>query len=412
MINYAVSAAGYPVYHVYKADSLIVEAQILTKCGSAHEDSDSYGVAHFLEHLAFQGTPTKDKHKISREMALIGNYNAYTDYFRTNYHFDTLNEYFEKGFEILKESVFDSSYPEYEFEKEKRVIIEEWRMYDNYPSNAYDNFCLEKYFGLEEGHPIIGTQESIEGMNPEKLHRFRNKWYGKQNIAVIIVGGVTFEHAMEVVNKYLPPPKDVQEVPECLKHHHAASHSFETDRFDQAIYGLVQPWVNAKQTLEQNNVPTFMLRALSTYLYEYIRDDLGLCYGVSQSKMGHYDKSYLFTTILTNKDNLPKAEAELFKSYNKIKEEGFPEEIFNIAKRKSIYSLIKGLQGVSGIGSSLNSLITNSKDPDWILNQGSLFMDEKWLKQKADNLTPKDLQDCAVNNVGNYVSFSMIPVKK
>jgi predicted Zn-dependent peptidase len=175
VINYEICAAGYPVYHYYKPDASIVEAQVFVKAGSAHEDDDSWGVAHFLEHLCFQGTPTKNKHQISREMSLIGNYNAYTNYFCTCYHFDSLNESFEKGFSLLSESVFDSCYPEYEFEKEKRVIVEEWRMYDNYPSEAYKNFALDKYFGSADGHPIIGTQESIEGMNPEKLHRYRNK---------------------------------------------------------------------------------------------------------------------------------------------------------------------------------------------------------------------------------------------
>lgn len=414
MINFAISAAGYPVFHYYKPDSSITEAQIFAKCGSAHEDQDSWGVAHFLEHMCFQGTPNKNKHQISREMALIGNYNAYTNYFCTCYHFDSLNESFESGFRLLKESVFDSCYPEHEFEKEKSVIVEEWRMYDNYPSEAYKNFSLQHYFGSSEGHPIIGTEESILSMNPEKLHRYRNKWYGKNNIAIIVVGGVTFEKVMAVINEVVPVSGEVEEVPVCLRfyNYQEETQKLETSRYDQSVYGLIQPWYNSQEILDKNYIPNFLLRASSTYLYEYIRDDLGLCYGIKQGRMCHFNQSYLTTYLLTNKDYIQKAEEELFKSYSKMKTEGFPEEIFNIAKVQAIYGQLKTLQDVSGIGYSMASLLLQNKDPDWIVNKGSLYLSEPWLKQKAANLTPKDLQEAAsvFGEIANR--YVMIPVAK
>lgn len=410
MLTYRLSDSGYPVYHYFKPDSSITEVQIVSSCGAIHEDADSHGVAHFLEHMAFQGTPDKNKHQISREMGVIGHYNAYTSHSSTVYHFDSLNEKFEQGFQLLKESVFDSNYPEDEFEKEKRVIIEEWRMYDNDPSTAYRNFVLEEYLKV---HPIIGTEESIESMNPEKLHRYRDRWYGESNIAIVIVGGVSVERAMEVVNACLPKARSVETTPAGLNDHvhDEQTRSFETDRYQQAIYGLMQPWTPMTEILSRGYIPSFMTKALSTYLYEYIRDDLGLCYNVAQGRFEHRQNSYLMTFLLTNRESLEKSEEELFNSYAKIKNEGFPQEIFEIAKVQATYNQLKTLQDVEGIADSIVSLIGSGQSKDWVLEEGIRCLDAVWLKDKADNLTPKDLQNFAIEKLGVEVSkFSMIPI--
>ena len=413
-LNYQVSASGYPVYHVQMKDSSVCEAHIVSNCGSAHEDADSWGVAHFLEHMCFQGTPTKNKHEISREEALIGSYNAYTNQFNTVYHFDALNEDFEKGFQILKESVFDSCYPEKEFEKEKSVIVEEWRMYDNYPSEHFFDYLTEKCYGAAEGHPIIGTEESIRSMNPEKLHRFRNKWYGKNNIFIVVVGNLEFNKVMDIVNKILPAAPDVETSPVCLFGYQVNENkfTFETDRFEQAAFGLVGLWPSTALVMEQSYVANFFSAALSTYTHEYIRDDLGLCYGVSGHRFRHFDNANYMISMLTNNNYLEKAENELEKLFTKIKTEGFPDELFEISKKQLTYSQVKVLDHASGVASSVVYGVNSSKIPNWYLNEGSKGLDPTWLKAVAAKLTQNDLKEFANNWLGNFTKFSMVSTKK
>lgn len=413
-VNYRVSASGYPVYHVQMNDASVCEAHIVVNCGSAHEDADSWGVAHFLEHLCFQGTPTKNKHQVSREMALIGAYNAYTNQFNTVYHFDSLNEDFENGFSLLKEAVFDSCYPEKEFEKEKSVIIEEWRMYDNYPSEHFSDYVIDKCFGANEGHPIIGVEESIRGMNPEKLHRFRNKWYGKNNIFVVIVGNLDFEKVMEVVDKTLPPAPEVETSPVCLNDFLAdqPKYIFETDRFEQASFGMVRKWIPPKDVYKNRYIASFFSSALSKYMYEYIRDDLGLCYGVWGSRFRHFDNSNFMISMLTNNGYLEKAETELENLFAKIKSEGFPNEIFEIAKKSLTYNQVKTLDSVSGIAGSVVNGVLGSVDKDWFLTEGQKGMDPVWLKSVAAQLTQADLKEFANIWLGDFTKFAMVSTKK
>jgi len=414
MINFYVSASGYPVCHVEMKNAATCEAHVVANCGSSHEDADSWGVAHFLEHMCFQGTPTKDKHQVGREQALVGQFNAYTNQFNTVYHFNALNEDFERAFVLLKEAVFDSSYPEQEFEKEKNVIVEEWRMYDNYPSEHFFDYLIQKSFGPEEGHPIIGTEESIRAMNPEKLHRFRNKWYGKNNIAIVVVGNLDFNRVKSIADSVLPPAPDVDASPVVLSKFHAndPKYTFETDRFDQAAFGLIHKWPSAKEIFKNRYIANFFSSALSKYMFEYIRDDLGLCYGVWNQRFRHFDNSNMIVAMLTNTAYLEKAEAELDNLFKKVKAEGFPSEIFEISKKQLTYNQVKTLDSVHGVATSVVSGILSSADKGWFLNDGVLVLSPVWLKGVAAQLTQEDLKAFANEHLNGFTKFAMVSTKK
>lgn len=413
MVNYGVCAAGYPVYHVEMKDASICEASIVANCGSSHEEEDSWGVAHFLEHMCFQGTPTKNKHQVGREQALVGQYNAYTSQFNTVYHFNALAEDFEKGLVLLKEAVFDSSYPEQEFAKETNVIIEEWRMYDNYPTEHFFDFITEKCFGKEEGHAIIGTEESIRSMNPEKLHRFRNKWYGKENLAIVVVGNIDFHRVMDALNHYLPPGSEVEKSPPRLTKFCATEpkYTFETDRFEQAAFGLMMKWPSSRESYANRYISSFFSSALSKYMFEYIRDDLGLCYGVWTSRFHHFDRNHVILSMLTNNGYLEKAETELENLFERIKKEGFPDELFEISKKQLTYNQVKTLESVHGVAHSVINGIGGCEDRRWFLDTGCKSLDPTWLKSVAAELTQHDLKEFANKWLHGYTKFSMVSTK-
>lgn len=411
-MEHFISRSGYPVFYYRLKGALTCQVQIVAKCGSAHEDSDSWGVAHFLEHMCFQGTKDKDKHQISREMALLGNANAYTNYYNTSYYIECLLEDFSKALSSVKEAVFDSCFPEKEFEKEKSVIVEEWRMYDNYPSEAFYDYVNRTCFGDEKAHPIIGTHDSIVSMNPEKLHRFRDKWYGKQNIFVVIVGDLDLEKVKSVVDESLPETPDVERSNNELKFYATEErYSFETERFDQSVFGIVGNWPSAYKSYENNLIPRFFCDALSKYMYEHIRDDLGLCYGVSADKTGTKDNSKIMISLLTNNKYIEKAEKELNRLFDKIKSEGFPYQIYEITKKHSKFNQVKVLDSVQGISSTIvNGII--ACDYDWMLDKGANLLSSDWMRATADRLTEKDLKDFANEWLGEFTKFSMLTKDK
>lgn len=412
-VNRGVSNSGFSVFHYKLKDAPTCLSQIFVRCGSAHEDDDSWGVAHFLEHLCFQGTPTKDKHQMNREMSLAGSANAYTNNFVTSYYIETLKEDVEKGFSLVKEAVFDSCFPEKEFEKEKSVILEEWRMYDNYPYEYFYDKIMTNSFGEKDMHAIIGTEDSIKQMTPEKLHRFRNKWYGKNNMAVVFVGDIEFEEAMELANKHLPEISSSEESFSCLNEFLPKQDKFvfETDRFEQSAYGIICKWPSSQENHKNNLIGNFFSLCLSNYMYEYIRDDLGLCYGVYSGKVKHLDNSYNLISMLTRNDYLEKAEKELETLFQKVKNEGFPKQIFEISKKKILFSQMKTLSDVGNICSSIVSGCFVDKDGTWFLEEGQTMLNRDWVKNAAQILTEDKLKQFANEKLNGFTKFSMISKK-
>lgn len=408
MIEFKVTDSGYPVIYYQRKDSSTITAQIVIGAGSSHEDKDSYGVAHFLEHMCFQGTADKDKHKVGREMALNGYFNAYTNYFETCYYFETLNENFNKCFELLKESVWDSIYPEKEFEKEKQVILEEWSMYDNYPNEHYKNFALDKYFG-ETCHPVIGYKESIENMNCENLHRFRNKWYGLPNTFVVVVGGKPFDEVFDTINSLLTTSTNTLKTFDCLdkKIANEQKYEFNTNRFKQTIYGLIQPWKNTDWSIANNYISNFFTGCLQQLMYEYIRDDLGICYGIKSGRICHRKNSYLTSYIMTSKSKLNLLQDAISKIYIDIKTIGFNEEIRNISKFSLSYSHLNLLENITSLAFTISSLYSFNQDEEWLMTTGQKVLDSNWLKQSID-FSNEDLIKFSNENIKDQVDFYMI----
>jgi predicted Zn-dependent peptidase len=115
--------------------------------------------------------------------------------------------------------------------------------------------------------------------------------------------------------------------------------------------------------------------------------------------------------MLTNNKYLEKAEIELANLFAKIKSEGFPDEIFEIAKKSLTYNQVKVLDSVSGIANSVVSGVVGSVDKDWFLKDCK-SLDPVWLKSVAAQLTQADLKDFANQWLGDFTKFAMVSTKK
>ena len=146
-------------------------------------------------------------------------------------------------------------------------------------------------------------------------------------------------------------------------------------------------------------------------MHEYIRDDLGLCYGVGASSFSHLENSNFLISMLTSNDHLEKAEMELDGLFEKIKSEGFPDEIFQICKKQQLYSRTKLLQDVHGVLNITSSGVMGSSNPDWFMTDGQKALDFEWIKECSDDLKPIDLQNFAKRWLNDFTKLSMISTK-
>lgn len=156
------------------------------------------GIAHFLEHKLFEEPDVS----IFDEFAKLGSYvNAFTSNNQTAYLFSCVDE-FEKNLELLFEFVQNPYFTDENVEKEKGIIEQEIRMYNDAPDwKVYSN-CLSAMF---VNHPvkidIAGTVESTRSINKELLYKCYNTFYNPGNMVLFMIGDIDFERALSIIEE-------------------------------------------------------------------------------------------------------------------------------------------------------------------------------------------------------------------
>jgi zinc protease len=173
------------------------ELRLAVKAGSILEDDDQQGLAHFDEHMAFNGTKNFPKQDIINFLEMSGvrfgaDLNAYTSFDETVYMMQVPTDspnVLKKGFQILEEWSHDVSYNDKEIDKERGVVIEEWRLRRGADYRvSMKHIPIELYKSHYADRITIGKKEILESCPHDALRRFYRDWYRPDLMAVFAVG--------------------------------------------------------------------------------------------------------------------------------------------------------------------------------------------------------------------------------
>ena len=175
--------------------------------GSRYEDKKISGASHFVEHMMFKGTKKRPTHlEISRELDALGaEYNAFTAKDYTGYYVKTGEVNTEKAFDWLADIIFNSKFEADEVAKEKGVIVEELRMYDDNPLMAVDNLFERAMFG--DNHPlgwdVGGTADTVRGVSREQLWAHYKNHYVPSNMVLVAAGKINSKQLNKSLRHFL-----------------------------------------------------------------------------------------------------------------------------------------------------------------------------------------------------------------
>ena len=182
-----------------------VELRLAVDVGSVLEDDDQLGLAHMVEHMAFNGTRRFAKHQLVDYLESVGmrfgpDVNAYTSFDETVYMLTLPTDrpgVVETGLEILDDWARGITFDSVEVEKERGVVIEEWRLGQGAQARLRDRQFPRLLAGSRYAERLpIGTRESLETFSHAALRRFYRDWYRPELMAVVVVGDVDVQ-AME-----------------------------------------------------------------------------------------------------------------------------------------------------------------------------------------------------------------------
>src|SRR5574344_306372 len=264
-----------------------VAFNMFVKVGSICEKEGYYGISHLIEHMHFKGTKTRNALTISKEFDRLGaNVNAYTDYEETTYYTKSTAENAEQCVEIMSDIFFNATFDEKELKREKKVVIEEIKMYDDdAPSKAELLVGQAFYDGNPFSHDVAGSIRSVKNLSQSQLFEYKNKFYVPKNLTLSFAGNISFETAEKYVEKYFENNfVNFGEKVDCnfiTPKKITYAKSYKNNAQSQVCITFSGVSRNSKEKYEQSIFDVAFGQGMSSILFQRIREKLGLVYNIA-----------------------------------------------------------------------------------------------------------------------------------
>ena len=188
------------------AEQMPVEAvnlNVWINVGSAKESDEINGMAHFLEHMVFKGTPNLEIgefEQLIEERGAVTNAATSQDY--THYYITTAPKDFAELAPLQLDVVLNPSLDNEAFEREKLVVLEEIRRSEDSPHRRTFYRSMETCFEtLPYRRPVLGPASVIENLRSPQMRDFHGAWYQPQSMTAAVVGNLPVEELIEIVTQ-------------------------------------------------------------------------------------------------------------------------------------------------------------------------------------------------------------------
>ena len=335
--------------------------------GSRIEDEEISGVSHFIEHMLFKGTKNRTSKQLASEIDnLGGQINAFTSKECTCYYVKLLDSHIDIGIDVLSDMILNSKFNEDDLDKERSVIIEELKMYEDSPEDlAYDLLTENIYKNDPLGMNIIGTEESLKRLNREKLLDYFNKYYVPNNSVIAISGNFNFN---EIINKIeekfkVWKKKDINvdikkaEFKSCF-----LTKNKDIEQVNLAMSLEAVPLENDKEVYALAVINTVFGGSISSRLFQKIREEKGLVYSIYSSQSLYRKCGELGIFASMSNEHLKEVYESIIEEIKIMKKYYLTDQEIKESKEQLKGSYILGLESTSSRMMSIGrSLLLNNK---------------------------------------------------
>lgn len=302
-----------------KRDLPIVSISIANRVGASSETSDIKGISHVIEHMLFTGTKTRTNEDISKEIENRGGVlNAFTAQDVTSYWFKLPSEHAITGLNILIDMLKNATFAPKKFDKEKKVILEEIKMYHDSPQRHVHEKIIENLYENPFGMGISGTKETVSSLERNFVFNYFKKFYSPENYIVTIVGNTNFEKVCELLERSFKKQNNPLPVIAIKKKN---SQSIEARKgIDQAhfVFAVHAPEPASKESYALEVLDAHLASGMSSRLSLEIREKRSLAYAVHSSLNMEKSHSDYNIYVGTRKESLEEVKKIILKEFKKI----------------------------------------------------------------------------------------------
>lgn len=328
-----------------------VSLGVWVNVGSRDEEEKNNGIAHFIEHMLFKGTEKRTAKDIAESLdAVGGQINAFTTKEYTCYHAKVLDEHLDLALDVISDMLFNSLFSPEDIEREKNVIVEEIKMYEDAPDELVHDVLTGAMWNAHAlGRPIIGREEVVRGIDRTLLLEFYERYYRCGDMVISCAGNIDHDQVVEKVTKafaHLSPVNGVRRyaVP------HAATETVcrrkETEQVHLCL-GTEGLALDHDDVYVMQVINTVLGGGLSSRLFQKIREDRGLVYTVFSYHSSYHDTGLFCVYAGLNGDNVNQVLEIVMNEINDLKVNGIGENELKRTKDQLKGGFLLSLENVN-----------------------------------------------------------------
>ena len=356
------------------------------RTGSGDEQEDENGIAHFLEHLFFKGTKSRNVHQIMEAIeSRGGQLNAFTSREYTCIYVKVLDKYTATGIEILADLIKNSLFCD--LEKERNVILEEIASIEDTPDEHVHDLIAEHHWPDHAlGRSISGTAESVSALDYDKVVAFYRRWYQPENMVFAIAGNFDARAVLgQVTDEFgsiaaAPVPSEAD-----VPRFHASIRTVPREIAQSHItLAFPAPSMHDGRKYAYDMTSNILGGGSTSRLFERIREDEGLAYSIYTFDAFYRTTGAIGIYAAVAPQQLGKTLELTFEELRKLRDGGVSEDELDLNREQ-----IKG-----GMLMALESTFTRmARMAKSMLYYGKLVSVDEII-ERVDGITPADIQRC------------------
>ncbi len=347
------SLSGLTTIFLPMNDTYSTTVQLFVKAGSIYENRRTNGISHFLEHMFFKGGKKYSTPAIVAQAveSFGGEFNAYTGDEIASYYVKCPPQHTSKAIDVLSDMMIDAQFPQEEMEREKNVVVQEIKMYEDNPQALVSEQRNTRYFGDNPyGRTILWPEENVMSFTREDLFHHQQALYTKDNMILVIAWKIEDQTALEEqiseVFAGLGQTKSGWAEPyrRSLPLEHTSFYDKWTEQNHLIIAVPTFPYKEESRYYAAKLLSTILGGNMSSRLFQNIREKQWLCYYISaRHSSSEHDGLFMIRAGISKE----KFEFWLNKIYEEIEKfvnEGITDEELANAKSYLIGKLQMGIE--------------------------------------------------------------------
>lgn len=370
------------------------------KTGSRNESPELNGVSHFLEHMFFKGTTKRNAREIAESFDSIGGQvNAFTSKEYTCYYAKVMDNHASYALEILADMFFNSTFDGEELKKEKNVVYEEIKMYEDTPDDiVHDLLSKAVYENHPLGYPILGTENTLETFNSDTLKKYVHDMYTPDKVVVSIAGNVD-EKLIKEVESYFGSYQGGEDRLELVKpsfHENRITRKKDTEQAHLCL-GYNGLEIGNDKTYSLITLNNILGGSMSSRLFQDVREQRGLAYSVYSYHSSYQDSGMVTVYGGTGTNQLDSLYETIQETLDTLKRDGITEKELRNSKEQLKGSLMLSLE-------STNSRMSRNGKNELMLGEHRSLDD---IIIKIDEVTEDTVNELA-NQIFTEHSLSLV----